>query len=101
LTDFEEFAVYECRSKPTPADKVRTGRVLLLSYKDYVGKWDEIASIFSHEAVMQGKFDASAHTPSEKDRLMREVESTDRGIDCLVYELYGLTEEEIRIVEDA
>ena len=26
LTDFEEFAVYECRSKPTPSDKVRTGR---------------------------------------------------------------------------
>ncbi|MDI6768423.1 MAG: Eco57I restriction-modification methylase domain-containing protein [Anaerolineales bacterium] len=42
---------------------------------------------------------ASAHTPSEKDRLMREVESTDRAIDGLVYELYGLTEEEIKIVE--
>ena len=42
---------------------------------------------------------ASAHTPSEKDRLMREVESTDRMIDGLVYELYGLSEEEIKIVE--
>jgi len=42
---------------------------------------------------------ASAHTPSEKDQLMREVESTDRGIDGLVYELYGLSEEEIGIVE--
>ena len=29
----------------------------------------------------------------------REIESTDRGIDGLVYELYGLSEEEIRIVE--
>jgi len=29
----------------------------------------------------------------------REIESTDRAIDQLVYELYGLTEEEIRIVE--
>ena len=27
--------------------------------------------------------------------------ATDRQIDALVYELYGLTEEEIRIVEDA
>jgi hypothetical protein len=42
---------------------------------------------------------ASAHTPSEKDRLMREVESADKSIDGLVYELYGLSEEEIRIVE--
>lgn len=35
----------------------------------------------------------------EADRLVREVESTVRGIDSLVYELYGLTEEEVRIVE--
>ena len=29
----------------------------------------------------------------------REIESTDRQIDKLVYELYGLTETEIEIVE--
>lgn len=33
--------------------------------------------------------------------LQRPIESTDRRIDRLVYELYGLTEEEIRIVEGA
>ncbi len=32
--------------------------------------------------------------------LMREIEATDRQIDQLVYELYGLTEEEIKIVEE-
>jgi hypothetical protein len=42
---------------------------------------------------------ASAHNPQEADRLTREVESTDRAIDGLVYELYGLSEEEIGIVE--
>jgi len=41
----------------------------------------------------------STTNPQEADRLAREVESTDRGIDSLVYELYGLSEEEIRIVE--
>jgi len=30
-----------------------------------------------------------------------QITSTDREIDRLVYELYGLTEEEIRIVEEA
>ena len=30
----------------------------------------------------------------------REIETTDRMIDALVYELYGLTEEEIAIVEE-
>ena len=31
--------------------------------------------------------------------LQRQIEATDRQIDQLVYELYGLTEEEIAIVE--
>ena len=41
----------------------------------------------------------AARNPSEQDRLRREVESTDGEVDGLVYELYGLTEEEIKIVE--
>ena len=31
--------------------------------------------------------------------LQRQIDTTDRQIDALVYELYGLTEEEIKIVE--
>jgi len=41
----------------------------------------------------------SPRTPREKEMLQREIESTDRAIDTLVYELYGLTEAEIKIVE--
>ena len=41
----------------------------------------------------------SARTPQEKEMLQREIESTDWAIDSLVYELYGLTEAEIEIVE--
>ncbi len=37
--------------------------------------------------------------PDEKERLERHIQATDRQIDTLVYELYGLTAEEIRIVE--
>jgi len=33
--------------------------------------------------------------------LQTQIDATDRQIDQLVYELYGLTEEEIRIVEEA
>ena len=39
-------------------------------------------------------------SPQEKERLERQIEVTDRAIDSLVYELYGLSEEEIRIVEE-
>jgi len=41
----------------------------------------------------------SPRTPQEKESLQREIESTDGRIDRLVYELYGLTEDEIKIVE--
>ena len=40
-----------------------------------------------------------ARTPHEQTRIQRQIEATDGQIDALVYELYGLTEEEIRIVE--
>ena len=35
----------------------------------------------------------------EREELERRIERTDREIDELVYELYGLAEEEIRVVE--
>lgn len=38
-------------------------------------------------------------TDHEKTIIMREIEAADTQIDSLVYELYGLTEEEIKIVE--
>lgn len=41
----------------------------------------------------------AAKNPNEKTKLQREVESTDRQIEQLVYELYGLTADEIKIVE--
>ena len=42
---------------------------------------------------------AAARTPGESALLQRQVEFTDRQIDRLVYALYGLSEEEIKIVE--
>jgi hypothetical protein len=38
-------------------------------------------------------------TDAEKNRLELQCESLDRQIDDAVYEQYGLTEEEIKIVE--
>jgi len=35
----------------------------------------------------------------EKTQLSRQIAATDGAIDTLVYELYGLTEEEIAVVE--
>jgi hypothetical protein len=41
----------------------------------------------------------SPKTPQEQEMVKREIESTDREIDQLVYELYELSEDEIKIVE--
>ena len=41
----------------------------------------------------------SATVPHDKEALQRQIDATDRQIDKLIYELYGLTEEEIKIVE--
>ena len=42
---------------------------------------------------------AAARTPHEQSVLAAQIAATDRQIDRLVYELYGLNEEEVRIVE--
>ena len=41
-----------------------------------------------------------AKTPTDKTAIQRQTDATDRQIDRLVYELYGLADEEIRIVEE-
>jgi hypothetical protein len=40
-------------------------------------------------------------TPQEKEQLQRQIAATDRQIDTLVYQLYGLTDEEIALVESS
>jgi hypothetical protein len=66
LTDFEEFAVYDGRVKPDRADKASVARVMYLTYKDYPARWEEIAAIFSKEAVLKGAFDRYAESTRAK-----------------------------------
>lgn len=42
---------------------------------------------------------AAARTDREETNLKRQIDAADRRIDRLVYDLYDLTEKEIRIVE--
>jgi hypothetical protein len=41
-----------------------------------------------------------ARAPHDKEVIQRQIDATDREIDRLVYELYGLTEKEVAIVEE-
>jgi len=44
---------------------------------------------------------AKSKNPNDKDHVQREIGATEREIDQLVYELYALTDEEIKIVGEA
>lgn len=41
-----------------------------------------------------------ANADSEKELFEHQIKATDREIDDLVFKLYGLTEEEIKVVEN-
>ncbi|MBI5636763.1 MAG: N-6 DNA methylase [Nitrospinae bacterium] len=82
LTDFEEFAVYDCRIKPDKNDKASTARVMYFRYTEYEEKWDEIAGIFSKEAILKGSFDRFAESTKKKkgtaevdDAFLAEIEN--------------------------
>jgi hypothetical protein len=86
--DFPKIVLKETRLLPIypinfsdPTDKARLGRMVSLVER------------------MLELHKRNPRTPQEQEMVKREIESTDRQVDTLVYELYGLTEEEIRIVE--
>lgn len=66
LTDFEEFSIYDCRIRPAKTDKPATARIHYWTFTDYAEKWEEIAAIFSKEAVLKGSFDKFADTNKGK-----------------------------------
>jgi predicted type IV restriction endonuclease len=81
LTDFEEFAVYDCRVEPKLSDKASVARVLYLNFREYVSQWEEIAKIFAREAILKGSFDKFAESTKAKrgtaevdDAFLSEIE---------------------------
>lgn len=57
ITDFEEFAIYDCTKKPNLTDKSSVARVKYFTYKEYESEWDFLWNTFSKEAVLKGSFD--------------------------------------------
>ena len=73
LTDFEELAVYDCRVRPKARDKAGVARTMYFTYEHYADKWDQIASVFCKEAVLQGSFDK--YVVGRKKRGTAEVDA--------------------------
>ena len=57
LTNFEEFAVYDCRIRPQKNDEAVTGRIMILDYTQYLDRWDELFDLFSPEAIRRGSLE--------------------------------------------
>jgi hypothetical protein len=57
LTDFEEFAAYDCRQRPKPDAKVSVGRIMYLTFDQYLDRFDDIYGVFAKESVLKGSFD--------------------------------------------
>jgi hypothetical protein len=66
LTDFEELAIHDCRVRPQQEDGAATARSLYMTHEEYPDRWDEIASLFSKEAVLSGSLDAYAQEAKKK-----------------------------------
>lgn len=63
-----------------------------------ISRHDEIRNLVDRMLALHQQL-AKTKSPPDRASLELQIAATDRRIDRLIYELYGLTEEEIRIVE--
>src|SRR5215208_7105402 len=82
LTDCEELASYGCRFEPIKTDRSATARLNFITYDQYADRWDELYSLFSREAVIEGALDKFAEATKRKrgtqtvdDVFLKEIES--------------------------
>ena len=67
LTDFEEFAIYDCSKKPSPNDKASMSRIEYINYEDYLNRFDFLYDTFAKENVLRGSLEKyNADTKSKK-----------------------------------
>ena len=63
------------------------------------GSHDRMVELVDSMLALQKQL-ASAKSETQRGAIQRQIDATDAEIDRLVYDLYGLTEEEIKIVEE-
>jgi len=54
VTDFEEWAIYDCRAEPEVLDGPTTGRIKYFTFEKLNEEWDYLVGLFSREAVAGG-----------------------------------------------
>lgn len=62
LTDFEEFALYDCTKQPNETDSAAVARLKYIPYYDYAKEFDWIWDLFAKEQVLKGSLEQFAKT---------------------------------------
>jgi hypothetical protein len=75
-------------------------RTIDLSAPEDIARHDQMVELVERMLELHERL-AGAKIERERTVIGHQISATDRQIDRLVYELYGLTDEEIRIVEEA
>ncbi len=80
LTNFKEFAVYDCRIQPTSDDAPAIARELYLTYEEYLDDWDNALGLFTRESVLERKHrqvleDKPTGIMRVDDAFLRQLES--------------------------
>ena len=82
LTNFEEFAIYDCTIKPEHGDTAAKGRIEYFAYNEIPAKWEYLVSVFSQDSILKGSFDKYASsqkgrkgTATVDDDILTEIES--------------------------
>ena len=78
---------------PNGVSKLPIPKISLDEQKPFVELADKILELFEQQE--------SVNTPQEEKIIKMQIDNTDKQIDKLVYQLYGLTKDEIKIVEDS
>ena len=86
LTNFREFAVYDCRVKPNKKDKASTARLTYFTYQDLMGKqgtfkdmrdgFEFLWDTFTQENISKGSFEK--FIKDDGDRFKRGILTVDK-----------------------
>ena len=66
LTNFEEFAVYDCHKRPRATHPAAYARIRYFTCEDYGANWEWLAGHFSPDAIMRGELDRLAADPGAR-----------------------------------
>lgn len=58
LTNFRQFSIYDCRTRPKNSDKAPICRLQAFTCDDLPSIWEQLSNVFSKDAILSGGYDA-------------------------------------------